>query len=453
MSEQFKLPEGDFRGYERQFVWLEKPDPELTEVGPGTAGGDYLRRHWFPVAMTDQVGDLPYRIRIMGEDLVLFRETGGQLGLVHLHCAHRGMSLEFGIIEQGGIRCSYHGWKYGIDGTIQERPCEPVGSRLKEGTCLGAYPVVEYKGLVFAYMGPRDTMPPFPVFDTMVEDGDEMIPYLIESPCNWLQVMENAWDPFHVVYLHTKAVRTQFTDAFAEMPKIEYFEREIGDFYTNTRRVGDIIWLRIHDQMLPCFTQNGGHFPLPEQSMYFGRCGLSRWITPIDDTHTMVIAWRHFRGGEHDDPKGLTNKDEVGYGKTDFYGQGADRPYEQRQRDPGDYDAWVSQGPTNIHKREHTAFTDRGVSLARRRLRKYIRKVQEGKPVKHPTDVFDNPIPTYGGDTMLRIPPQADKDDDLLIKEVARKVAGIYMAHDEYQGQERVDKLRNALQEYEASFS
>ncbi|MCZ6722830.1 MAG: Rieske 2Fe-2S domain-containing protein, partial [Gammaproteobacteria bacterium] len=197
MSEQFKLPEGDFRGYERQFVWLEKPDPELTEVGPGTTGGDYLRRHWFPVAMTDQVGDLPYRIRIMGEDLVLFRETGGQLGLVHLHCAHRGMSLEFGIIEQGGIRCSYHGWKYGIDGTIQERPCEPAGSQLKEGTCLGAYPVVEYKGLVFAYMGPRDTMPPFPVFDTMVEDGDEMMPYLIESPCNWLQVMENAWDPFH----------------------------------------------------------------------------------------------------------------------------------------------------------------------------------------------------------------------------------------------------------------
>eukprot|EP00494_Astrolonche_serrata_P006206 UN06223 len=103
-------------------------------------------------------------------------------------------------------------------------------------------------------MGPRDTMPPFPVFDTMVEDGDEMIPYLIESPCNWLQVMENAWDPFHVVYLHTKAVRSQFTDAFAEMPKIEYFEREIGDFYTNTRRVDDIIWLRIHDQMLPSFT-------------------------------------------------------------------------------------------------------------------------------------------------------------------------------------------------------
>ena len=453
MTEAFDIPEGDFRGHDRQFVWHSEPDPELTQVGPGTPCGEYLRRHWLPVAMTDQVGDLPYRIRILGEDLVLFRETGGQLGLVHLHCAHRNMSLEFGIIEAGGIRCSYHGWKYGLDGSILDRPCEPAGSRLKEGACLGAYPVVEYQGLAFAYMGPRDSMPPFPVFDTMVEEGDEMIPYLIESPCNWLQVMENAWDPFHVVYLHTKAVRTQFTEAFAEMPRIEYFEREHGDFYTNIRRVGDIVWIRIHDQMLPCFTQNGGHFPLPEQSIYFGRCGLSRWITPIDDARTMVIAWRHFRGGPFDDPRGLTNKEEVGFGKTDFYGQSADRPYELRQRDPGDYDAWASQGTINVHSREHTGQTDRGVSLARRRLRKDIRKVRDGGRVKHPTDVFDNPIPTYGGDTMLKIPPRPGEDDETLLAEISKAVAGIYQAHDQFQGEDRAAKLRRALQDYEASFA
>lgn len=451
MTDSFKIPEGNFRGFDRQFIWHEKPDPELTEVGPGTPCGEYLRRHWMPVAMTDQVGDLPYRIRILGEDLILFREKAGQLGLVHLHCAHRNMSLEFGIIEEGGIRCSYHGWKYAIDGTIIERPCEPEGSPLKEGTCLGAYPVIEYKGLAFAYLGPGDTMPDFPVFDTFDEEGDEMIPYLIESPCNWLQVMENAWDPFHVVYLHTKSVRTQFIDAFAELPKIEFFERHFGEFYTNTRRVGDIVWIRIHDKMLPSFTQNGGHFPVPEQSLYFGRCGLSRWITPVDDTNTMVIAWRHFREGE--DPKGLTNKDEVGFGTTDFYGQGGDRSYEQRQRDPGDYDAWVSQGPINIHKREHTGFTDRGVSLVRRKLRKIIRQVQAGESVLQVSASYDGPIPSYGGDTMLRIPQQPDRDDDDLLKEVAHKVAGIYMAQDEYYGEERNQKIRQALQDYEASWT
>ena len=451
MSENFMIPEGNYGGHDRQFVWLQQPDDELTKVGPSTPCGEYLRRFWMPVAMTDQVHDLPYRIRILGEDLILFREKGGKLGLVHLHCAHRNMSLEFGIIEDGGIRCSYHGWKYAIDGSIMERPCEPAASRLKKGACLGAYPVVEYKGLAFAYLGPKDTIPPFPMFDTFDEEGDEMIPYLIESPCNWLQVMENAWDPFHVVYLHTKSVRTQFIDAFAEMPKIEFFERPFGEFYTNTRRVGDFIWLRIHDKILPSFTQNGGHFPTPDQPLYFGRCGLSRWITPVDDTHSLVIAWRHFREG--DDASGLTDRNEVGFGKTDFYGQGPDRPYEQRQRDPGDYDAWVSQGPINVHKNEHQAVTDRGVAMVRRKLRKAIRQVQNGESVDQISRHYDDAIPSYGGDTILRIPLQEGKDDDSVIKEVAQKVAQIYMANDEFVGQQRVERIQQQLQEYEASFA
>ena len=99
MSKTFKAPEGNFRGHDQQSVWTHRPDPELTEVGPGTDCGEYMRRFWMPVAMTDQVGDVPYRIRILSEDLVLFREPGeGKLGLTHLHCAHRNMSLEFGII-------------------------------------------------------------------------------------------------------------------------------------------------------------------------------------------------------------------------------------------------------------------------------------------------------------------------------------------------------------------
>jgi len=451
MNAGFEIPEGNFRGHERQHVWAEQPDPELTEVGPGTVCGEYLRRYWMPVAMTDQIGDLPYRLRVLGEDLVMFREKGGRLGLVHLHCAHRNMSLEFGIVEEGGIRCSYHGWKYNLDGTVLETPCEPPASQVKKKACLGAYPVIEYKGLAFTYMGPPDTMPPFPVFDTFDDDGDEMLPYLIKSPCNWLQVMENAWDPFHVVYLHTKAVRVQFIDAFAQMPMIEFFERPYGDFYTNTRRVGDIIWLRIHDKLLPSFTQNGGHFPEPDQSRYFGRCGLSRWVTPIDDTNTMVIAWRHFRDG--DDPRGLTDKNGVGYGKVDFYGQGGDRSYEQRQRDPGDYDAWVSQGPKNIHARENMGFTDRGVAKVRRKLRAAIRAVAAGEAAPQPALIYDGTIPTYGGDTMLHIPPQEGRDDGAILKEVAHKVAEIYMSADHLSGDARYAHIREDLKRYEASWT
>ena len=294
-------------------------------------------------------------------------------------------------------------------------------------------------------------MPPFPVMDTFDEDGDEMIPYLITSPCNWLQVMENAWDPFHVVYLHTLAVRSQFIDAFAEMPMIEFHESKTGDFYTNVQRVDDIVWVRVHDHMLPSFTQNGGHFPVPDVPRYFGRCGLSRWITPVDDTTTMVIAWRHFREG--DDPRGLTDKSLVGFGTTDFYGQGPDRDYEQRQRDPGDYDAWVSQGPVNVHKRENLGFTDRGVAKARRLLRAAIRDVKAGGAAPQPTDHFQGVIPTYGGDTMLRIPLQEGRDDGAVLKEISQEIAAIYMSGDELQGRSRHDHITAKLKEYEASWS
>ncbi len=445
------VPEGNFRGHAKQYVWSEKPDPLLAEVGPGTPCGEYQRRFWLPIAMTNQFSDKPYRVRVLGEDLVLFRETKGRLGLVHLHCAHRNMSLEFGIIEEGGIRCSYHGWKYDVDGTILETPCEPPASKIKEKVCLGAYPVIEFKGLAFTYMGPPDKTPPFPFYDTFDDDGDEMLPYLIDSPCNWLQVMENAWDPFHTVYLHTKAVRSQFIEAFAELPRIEYFSTEIGDFYTNTRRVGDIIWLRIHDKVLPSFTQNGGHFPTPDKSMYFGRCGLSRWVVPIDDENTRVIAWRHFREGE--DPQGLTNRDEVGFGKTDFYGQGPDRSYEQMQADPGDYDAWVSQGPKNIHARENLCFTDRGVAKVRRKLKQAILEVQTGGDVVQPGEHCDSPIPTYGGDTMLNIPVQEGRDDEAVLRKVAHDVADIYTSADHLLGKERSDFIKQSLKAYEDTWS
>jgi len=452
MNELFKTPEGDFRGHDRQSVWSKSPDPELTEVGPGTPCGEYLRQFWMPVAMTDQVGDLPYRIRILGEDLVLFRETGeGRLGLTHLHCAHRNMSLEFGIVEPGGIRCSYHGWKYALDGTVMETPCEPPASQVKHKACLGAYPVIEFKGLAFAYMGPKETTPPFPVMDTFDEEDDEMLPSLIKSPCNWLQVMENAWDPFHVVYLHTLAVRAQFIEAFAEMPMIEFHEGKYGEFYTNARRVDDIVWIRVHDHMMPTFTQNGAHFPVPDGPRYFGRCGLTRWVVPIDDTHTQVVTWRHFRDG--DDPRGLTDKAQVGFGKTDFYGQGSDRTYEERQRDPGDYDAWVSQGPKNIHARENLSFTDRGVAKVRRMLRNNIRSLAVGDPVDRPDPGPTGVLGTYAGDTMLRVPLQDGRDSGAVLKEVSFKVAEIFKAGDDQPITDRKAHIITALKEYEASWS
>src|SRR5688572_22876149 len=133
-----------FGGYHRR-LQLEE-DKELTNIGPGTPGGEYLRRFWHPIALACELGPTPVPIRILGEDLVLFRDKRGEIGLLHRHCSHRGTSLEFGIISERGIRCCYHGWLYDVDGTVLETPSEPAGSTLKNSLCHGAYRTQEYGG-------------------------------------------------------------------------------------------------------------------------------------------------------------------------------------------------------------------------------------------------------------------------------------------------------------------
>jgi nitrite reductase/ring-hydroxylating ferredoxin subunit len=129
-----------FDGYHQ--TWIGQSDQELTRVGPGTAMGEYLRRYWQPVAMASELGSAPKLIRILGEDLVLFRETGGRLGLVQRRCPHRRASLEFGLPEARGIRCCYHGWLFDVDGTPLEVPGQPEGveARICKTVRLGAYP-------------------------------------------------------------------------------------------------------------------------------------------------------------------------------------------------------------------------------------------------------------------------------------------------------------------------
>ena len=136
-----------------------EPDAELTRTGAGTPMGEYMRRFWQPVCLSSELTEVPKAIRILGEDLVAFRDGSGRIGVMHRHCAHRGASLEFGIIAQRGIRCCYHGWHYDVDGTLLDAPCETDATRLKQTVCQGAYPAFERDGLVFAYMGPADQRP------------------------------------------------------------------------------------------------------------------------------------------------------------------------------------------------------------------------------------------------------------------------------------------------------
>lgn len=193
-----------FSGYQQRN--RPGPDLELTSTNPGTPMGEYMRRHWQPVCLSQELTDVPKAIRIMGEDLVAFRDKSGDVGVMHRQCAHRGASLEFGIIAEHGIRCCYHGWHYGVDGTLLDAPCEPDATRLKETVCQGAYPAFERDGLVFAYMGPGQA-PPFPQFDTYSLPADtRLVPFSNIYPCNWLQVYENIMDHMHTAVLHNHMV-------------------------------------------------------------------------------------------------------------------------------------------------------------------------------------------------------------------------------------------------------
>ena len=438
MNERVDLENRTYGGYFKPKQRLA--DDELARVGPGTPCGEYLRRFWHPVMMTSRLGKRPMAMRILGEDLVLFRALSGDIGLLDKHCSHRGASLEFGIPARNGIRCCYHGWLYGCDGSILETPGEPPTSTIAKRLCHGAYPVAEHKGLIFAYMGPPDVKPAFPRLDMMELPDNEMLPWQIHSPCNWLQVSENSMDPFHTPFLHTRVSGVQFQEVWGELPVMDFHSRDLGFFYTNARRSGDHIWVRVHDHLLPNFSQNGALFERGDKVRYFGRASLTRWVVPIDDSNTYVIAWRNLN--RRDDPEGQAKRGEIGWESVDFYGQSVHRPYEQRQDQPGDWDAWVSQGPINSHQRENPGWTDQGVARLRRALRDGIRNVQKGKEPPRPERHDGIPVPTFAGDTVLRI-PKGPGDDRALILDVSRKIAESYLEFQDLPDAER----RGAIEE------
>lgn len=358
-----------YAGYFRRDV--PEPDAELTRVGPGTPCGEWLRRSWQPIAMTSELTDLPLPLRVLGEDLVLFRDGSNRLGLLHKHCAHRGASLEYGIIQERGIACCYHGWHYDVDGRILSTPAEPT-DRIKSRLVQGAYPVREVDGIVFAYLGHPDHMPALPRYDTQGVAGTRAVPFSLTIPCNWLQVFENTQDPVHVVYLHTRMTGQQFGDASGAEQVIDYRETPIGMVNVQTRLWKGHYWTRCTETILPNGNQTGAIWEAADRTKVFQRSSMLRWMVPIDDTHTVTIGWRYFR--DELDPQGLGDASKVGKQTIDFVGQTEEeRSYADRQRVPGDYEVQVSQRAIAVHALENLGTSDRGVAMLRRLVRNAIR--------------------------------------------------------------------------------
>jgi phthalate 4,5-dioxygenase len=185
---------------------LSAQDNELlTRVGPGTPMGDLLRRYWTPALLVSEAptpdGD-PVKVRLLGENLVAFRDTTGRLGLVQENCPHRGASLFFGRNEECGLRCPYHGWKFDADGACVDMPSEPATSVFKDKVRIKSYPVHESGGVVWTYMGPPEKMTPFRDFGTDTLAPEHVQATKLHSTCNWVQAMEGNLDTSHISWLH-----------------------------------------------------------------------------------------------------------------------------------------------------------------------------------------------------------------------------------------------------------
>ena len=445
-----------FGGYHYNIIPTE--DAELTRVGPGTEMGEYMRRFWHPVCLSEELGQLPKAIRILGEDLVAFRDRSGQIGVLHRHCAHRGASLEFGIIQENGIRCCYHGWKWSVDGTLMETPCEPEGSKLKESICQPAYPAFERHGLVFAYMGPPDQKPKFPEYESFTQPaGTELVAFSNVYPCNWLQVFENIMDHMHTAVLHNN-MTVEGVDAatsagvslegFGDMPVMHWEPTRDGNgvAFVAGRRVGeDKVWTRITEMTFPHLCQIGSLVPSAAEERH-STVAMSRWHVPVDDTNTILFGWRHFN--DEVDPRHLGCKEDCGVDKIDFLeGQTGSRTYEEGQRAPGDWEALVSQRPIAIHGMEHPGRSDIGVYLCRKLLRDAARKLAEGKPVGRADLNSDDPLAMYSQDSVLKIPRDPARDDRELLMDINRKVIGVMKDADRFPASERDAYVRQRLDE------
>jgi phenylpropionate dioxygenase-like ring-hydroxylating dioxygenase large terminal subunit len=371
-----------------------QPNRDFTDTAPGTKMGSLLRRYWHPVGLAADATTTPKQIRVLGEDLILFRDKQGRPGLIYPRCAHRGTTLFYGKVEERGIRCCYHGWLFDVEGQCLEQPCEPDLGRHRDKVRQPWYPVEERYGLIFAYLGPPERKPLLPRWDVLEElESDDVIeasdhiqsgPKIV--PCSWTHHFDNVPDHYHVPILHGSNSGTQFVELMARMPKITWEHTGKG-VATMARRKLDAgkTMLRITEGILP----NIRLIPDPGASRYEKSESVS-WLLPVDDTHYMLYA-------------AVRKKPGWVRAFTKPGGKSWDELTEaEHQQFPDDYEAQIGQGPITLHSEEHLGTTDQGVVMFRRLLLQQADAVAEGKdPIGVSFDGNAPPEQTQAGNFLV----------------------------------------------------
>ena len=347
-------------------------DPDLVEVARHTPAGELLRRYWHPFALAADANDTPRAVRILGEDLILFRDGNGRPGLLHPRCCHRGTTLYYGKVEETGIRCCYHGWLFDAEGNTLDMPCEVDGGLRKERYRQPWYPLTEYHGMLFAYMGPPEHKPAFPTFDIFddVAEGWEIVAddnnIGLEgdpTPCNWFQTHENVMDPFHVFVLHAGFSGNQFVAEMADLPEVSWHYTEHGVKSHQDRVLADgRFFHRVTELVMPNVRIVASPFVEFE-----GQATSVAWTLPISRTETKIFTLLKR-------PIGQQRKRASYDGKL-----WSELTEAEHQAFPGDYEAQVGQGAVTNHGEENLAASDKGVTMFRRLYRSQVTAVVTGE--------------------------------------------------------------------------
>ena len=378
----------------------------ITRVGAGTPAGTLLRRYWQPVALTDELaGPRPLKpVQLMGQHLVLFRDEKGALGLLDRDCPHRGADLAFGRLEDGGIRCAFHGWLFDAKGNCLQTPAEPAGSKLCSRIKQSSYPVMEKSGIIFAYIGEGEP-PAFPAFDCFVAPESHTFAFKGMFECNWLQALEVGIDPAHASFLHrffkdedtSDSYGKQFRGASADSdtpitqvlrefdcPEISVEPTEYGMRLTALRKLSETnTHVRVTNVVFP------QAFVIPMSA----EMTISQWHVPVDDTHCYWYAiftsftgpvdkqqMREQRLQLYELPHYTSRKN-----KRNDYGYSLQEQLTETYTGMGNdinvHDQWAveSQGPIQDRTREHLGTTDKGIIAYRRMLVKAIESTQAGE--------------------------------------------------------------------------
>jgi phthalate 4,5-dioxygenase oxygenase subunit len=273
----------------------KKDNEDLTQTGPGTLMGDLLRAYWIPALLSSEIPEndgTPVRIRLLGEDLVAFRDTNGAVGLLDEYCPHRGVSLALAVNEECGLRCLYHGWKFNVTGQCVDQPTEPAESTLKTRIKTRAYRTREVAGMVWAYLGADGFEPVFPNFEWFSLPPAQCAPFKVMGECNYAQLLEGSIDTVHAGILHRAkpwSVQVQGSAWQTNLQaKLEVEYTAYGMRYAGIRETGpDSRNARVTPVVMPCFTlipfESGPNNP--------GTRRLVNAFVPRDDESTWVFQF------------------------------------------------------------------------------------------------------------------------------------------------------------------